>query len=482
MLFRQIVDEKLAQYAYLVGCQRTKEALLIDPERDVDRYLEIADAEGFEIVAVAETHIHADFLSGAREFAERGVRVYLSDEGDEAWKYRWIDDSRYDVTLLRDGDVIRLGLIELKAVHTPGHTPEHLSFQITDHGGGASDPMGVVTGDFVFVGDLGRPDLLESAAGIAGQQEPSARRLFDSVQEFLELPDFMQVWPGHGAGSACGKSLGAIPQSTVGYERRFNAAIDAVRRGRDRFVVSILDGQPEPPLYFARMKRLNRDGAPLLKDFPSPRYVPSDELATVTAEADLQIIDTRLDRVAFSAQHLPGSFYASLSRSFPTDVGSVADPEKPILLVVDSDRVREAVLDLIRIGFDDIRFYTTPGDLADHFAAGGQCATIHRVDFDDLGDLKATDDRQIVDVRYANEFDSAHIPGAINLPYTRLASRLEEIPKASEYFVHCASGARSMVSAALLAREGLRVTYVDGSFAEWWARRQKQEESSAATA
>nr|WP_243664236.1 MBL fold metallo-hydrolase [Rhodothermus marinus] len=173
MLFRQIFDPKLAQYAYLIGCQQTKEAIVIDPERDVDQYLRLAEEEGLRIVAVAETHIHADFLSGARELAERvGARLYLSAEGEaDGWASNWAKNGRYDVTFLRDGDTFRIGNIEFRAVHTPGHTPEHLCYLVTDRGGGATEPMGIVTGDFVFVGDLGRPDLLESAARISGMKE-----------------------------------------------------------------------------------------------------------------------------------------------------------------------------------------------------------------------------------------------------------------------------------------------------------------------
>jgi hydroxyacylglutathione hydrolase len=268
MYFRQIFDPELAQYAYIIGCQATGEALVIDPERDIDRYVEIAGEEGLRIVAVTETHIHADFLSGAREFAEQhGVKLYLSDEGDENWKYFWAKDSDYDVTFLKDGDVFDVGNIRIRAVHTPGHTPEHVSFLVTDRGGGASEPMGIASGDFVFVGDLGRPDLLETAAGVAGAREPSARRLFDSTKRFLALDDHVQVWPGHGAGSACGKALGAVPQSTVGYERRFNAGLSFDEE--QSFVDAILDGQPEPPIYFARMKELNKSGVPILGDPPS---------------------------------------------------------------------------------------------------------------------------------------------------------------------------------------------------------------------
>ncbi|MGH7539581.1 MAG: MBL fold metallo-hydrolase, partial [Gemmatimonadota bacterium] len=256
MFFRQIFDDKLAQNAYLIGCQQTGDALVIDPQRDIDRYVALAKTEELRIVAVAETHIHADFLSGAREFAERfGTRVYLSDEGDENWKYTWPANGDYDAVLLSDGDTFGIGRIELTARHTPGHTPEHLAFLLVDRGSGASEPMGLVSGDFVFVGDVGRPDLLETAAKVSGAREPSARRLWASIQRFLELPEYLQVWPGHGAGSACGKALGAVPETTVGYEKRFSPAIDRARRGEEPFVRFILEGQPEPPLYFARMKR-----------------------------------------------------------------------------------------------------------------------------------------------------------------------------------------------------------------------------------
>ncbi|MEX0599042.1 MAG: MBL fold metallo-hydrolase, partial [Rhodothermales bacterium] len=242
MLFRQIFDPKLAQYAYLIGCQQTKEALIIDPERDIDRYVDLAEAEGLNIVGVAETHIHADFLSGAREFAERfDITLYLSDEGDEDWKYEWVRGTRgdgrpYDVTLLKDGHSFTIGNIEIQAVHTPGHTPEHLSYLVTDRGGGATSPIGIATGDFVFVGDLGRPDLLEQAAGMHGLQEPSARMLYGSLPEFTKLQEHLQVWPGHGAGSTCGKALGAVPTTTVGYEKRYNAALAVAEEGETAFV------------------------------------------------------------------------------------------------------------------------------------------------------------------------------------------------------------------------------------------------------
>ncbi|MCA9565738.1 MAG: MBL fold metallo-hydrolase, partial [Myxococcales bacterium] len=251
MFMRMVYDDKLAQAAYLIGCQKTGEAIVIDPERDVDRYIDLAKQNGLRIVATAETHIHADFVSGSRELAERvGAKVYVSDEGDADWKYQWLDKKvaggSYDYQLLHDGDTFSVGNIDFQVIHTPGHTPEHIVFLVTDRGGGATEPIGVATGDFVFVGDLGRPDLLESAAGIAGMMEPSARRLYGTLKTLDKIPDYVQVWPAHGAGSACGKALGAVPMSTVGYEKRFNPAIKAAS-SEQNFVDFILSGQPEPP-------------------------------------------------------------------------------------------------------------------------------------------------------------------------------------------------------------------------------------------
>jgi hydroxyacylglutathione hydrolase len=471
MLFRQIADDKLAQYAYLIGCQQTGEAILVDPERDVDRYLEIAGREGLTVTAVAETHIHADFLSGARELAARvpGLRLYLSDEGDADWKYEWVKEGGHDVRrlrLLRHGDTFRVGKIEFRALHTPGHTPEHMSFLVTDHGGGASEPIGLLSGDFVFVGDLGRPDLLETAAGVQGVMKPSAKRLHGSVRQFLELPDFVQVWPAHGAGSACGKALGAIPTSTVGYERRFSPAIDAALRGEDGFVDFILSGQPEPPLYFARMKRLNKLGAPVLGGLPNPRRLEAGELATLAGRTDVFVLDTRLDRRAFFAGHLPGSLLAPLDRTFPTVAGSFVDPEKPLYLIVEEGQVEEAVRDLARIGFDRIEGYAVPAALAELADAGFPLAAIESIDFAELERRRSEGEPAILDVRGAAEHAAGHIPGAVQIAHTRLAAQLGRVPE-GEVHVHCRSGARAAASAAFLARQGRKAVHVDGAFADW---------------
>ena len=470
MLFRQIFDPKLAQYAYLVGCQQTGEALIIDPERDIDRYVEAAESEGLRITAVAETHIHADFLSGAREFAERfGTVTYLSDEGGEEWGSDWARDGSYEARFLKDGDTFSVGGIEVRAVHTPGHTPEHLSYVLIDRGGGASTPIGIATGDFVFVGDLGRPDLLEQAAGMHGVQEPSARQLFRSLPRFTELEDYVQVWPAHGAGSTCGKSLGAVPQTTVGYERLYNTSLNVAESGEEPFVEAILAGQPEPQTYFARMKRDNNRGVPLLGALPQPRKFTVAELERTVKSGDTLVVDTRLDRSAVMNRHVPGALYAPFNKSFNMAVGSLVEDETtPILLVIEEASVEEAVRDLVRIGYDRIPGFVTPETLTRYFDRGGQSASIPRAGFEKIAELRDRDDMAVVDVRFAAEFASGHVPDAVSASYTRLPSFVDDrIPAGKHLLVHCASGGRSAAAAAFLAREGFEVTFIDGEFSNW---------------
>lgn len=466
MLVRQITDDHLAQNAYLIGCQQTGEAIVIDPERDVERYIEAAARENLRLVAATETHVHADFLSGARELAQRvpGIRILLSAEGGPDWQYRWPAADGVPATLLKDGDTFMIGRIELRAWHTPGHTPEHMSFVVTDHGGGASEPMGVASGDFVFVGDLGRPDLLETAAGLAGNREPSARRLFESANEFLRLPDFLQVWPGHGAGSACGKALGAIPTTTVGYERRFSPAIAQAARGSQPFVDFILSGQPEPPAYFARMKQLNLEGPPVLGTLPAPARLDPRHLVETARTA--QVIDTRNSRQDFMREHVDGALYAPFDKTFPTVVGSLADPDQPLVLLIDERDVAAAVRDLVRIGYDDVRGWS-PVDLEAFKEAGGRTSSIESISFAELEARRQAAPVTVLDVRAAGEYDARHIPGAINIAHTRLRAAQPVFASDGPVYVHCAAGVRSAVSSAYLAARGLHVVHVDGPFKNW---------------
>jgi len=357
-----------------------------------------------------------------------------------------------------------VGGIDFQAVHTPGHTPEHISFLITDRGAGAGEPMGMVSGDFVFVGDLGRPDLLESAAGRTGEMEPSARRLYGSALGVFELPDYLRIWPGHGAGSACGKALGAVPDTTAGYEKRFSPALAAVKDGEDAFVEYILEGQPEPPLYFGRMKEQNRLGPPVLGPLPRPRRLSGAQLSGAAAKDGTVVVDTRIDRLDYYGGHIPGSIYAPLNKSFPTVTGCYVDPSWRIVLVCREDEVEEAVRDLVRIGLDRVTGWAPPQELAAFEAAGGALASIEVIDFDEVGRRLPDPEVQVLDVRRAAEFAAACIDGAANIAHTRLAGRLQELPRDRQLLVHCLSGARASAAVSLLEREGFEVAAVNDIF------------------
>lgn len=465
MLVRQLFDPALAQYAYLIGCPRTGEAIIIDPQRDIDRYYAAAAKHKLRIVAAADTHIHADYLSGLREFAERGVRVYASDEGAPDWRYEWLVDSNYDYQLLKHQDRFRVGNIEFVAVHTPGHTPEHIAYAVIDHGSGATEPAGIATGDFVFVGDVGRPDLLEEAAGHAGSMIPAAQQLYRSLTRFKAMPEFAQVWPGHGAGSACGKSLGDVPSSTVGYELRFNPAVRSAT-SETHFIEYILNGQPEPPLYFARMKRDNRAGPKVIGDVPTLPHLPSRQLAELAGRTDVAVVDTR-SRAAFAAGHLPKSLLAEWDFQFANIVGSYVAENTPVYLVIDGRHVEDAVRILLRIGYDNLRGFFTPHDLDTYLAAGNAMATIETIDMAEMERRRSHEGARVLDVRGKVDFDSAHVPNAMNIAHTRLAARLSELPNDAPVLVHCASGARAAHASALLARHGYSPSTVADSFAHW---------------
>jgi hydroxyacylglutathione hydrolase len=460
MFFKQIFEPRLAQYAYIIGCQANGEAVVIDPMRDIDQYFAIAEREKLKIVAAADTHIHADYISGLREFAERGVRVYASDEGDAEWKYEWLTGSSYDYRLLKDGDMFTIGNIEIKAIHTPGHTPEHIMYAITDTASGAKEPMGYTTGDFVFVGDVGRPDLLESAAGMKDVMKPSAQTLFKSLVSFKRYPEYHQIWPGHGAGSACGKALGAVPDSTIGYELRYNASL-AHTDSEENFVDFILRDQPEPPLYFARMKRDNKIGPKVLGTLPKPKRIGVPELKTFVRNTDVALIDTR-DRYEFLDGHIPGSIFSPLDKQFNTTAGSYVEEGKPLYLLIDDNRVSEAVRDLINVGLDTIVGYATPEDLEAYRQSGGEIEKTEYTSFEKAAELLRSNNIRVIDVRKRSEFEEGHVQGAINVPHTRLLERLDEVPENGTVFVHCSAGGRSAVAAALLQRYGRDVLYVDG--------------------
>src|SRR5581483_9412214 len=377
------------------------------------------------------------------------------------WQYAYA--ARDNARLLRNGDVIMVGNVRVEAVHTPGHTPEHLSFLVTD-AAAADQPIGIVTGDFVFVGDVGRPDLLERAANVAGTMEASARTLFRSLQRFRQYPDWMQVWPGHGAGSACGKGLSAVPHSTVGYERRFNWAFGI--ENEDAFVQAVLDGQREPPACFAVMKRLNRDGPPPRDPARVPVRLGRSGLADAL-RAGAFVLDTRRAD-AFAAAHVPGSINVPLNRSFTSYASWVVPYDRDVVLIADNDAAtRDAVCALAMIGVDHVTG-AAPAAVVDEWRKDGRAGTVAQVRAKELAQALAAGTSAVVDVRDPAEWRSSRVAGAPNIPFGRIGERLADLPAAGTIVLQCQSGSRSMVAAStLLARGVVNVANLVGGLDEW---------------
>lgn len=465
MLLKRLYDTKLAQASYLIGCAATGEAIVVDPNRDVEQYIRAAADEGMRISRVTETHIHADFVSGSRELAQRtGAELLLSDEGDAGWKYAFATSA--GAKLLNDGDNFMVGNLKFDVIHTPGHTPEHISFLVTDTP--ATDkPMGAITGDFVFVGDVGRPDLLEKAAKISGTMEGSARTLFRSLQKFKQLPDYIQIWPGHGAGSACGKSLGAVPFSTLGYEKIANWGLGVA--DEEEFVQTVLAGQPEPPKYFAEMKRINKEGPRILGGFHRPELFPASAMDGLLRKREL-IVDTR-PAPDFASGHIPGSINIPLNKSFNTWAGWLLPFDRDFYLIVDaqcSHCIDESVRDLAMIGLDRVAGYFSADVIEAWAASGGELATVPHISATELAQRVRRGDVAVIDVRGRSEWEAGHLPGVPNIPVGYLTDHLRDIPRSKPVVVHCQSGARSAIAASVLQASGLtNVINLAGGFAEW---------------
>ncbi|MCR8670005.1 MBL fold metallo-hydrolase [Agrococcus sp. HG114] len=459
MLLERIYDEDLAQASYIIGCQATGDAIVVDPRRDVDAYLDFAAKHGLRIAHVTETHIHADYLSGTRELAARtGARMHVSDEGGPDWTY---GEGFADAALLHDGDEIGVGNVTLRAVHTPGHTPEHLSFLVTD-GAQAAEPGFMLTGDFVFVGDVGRPDLLDEAAGGVDTRFEGARQLFASLRDrFLALPDYVQVLPAHGAGSACGKALGAIAMTTVGYERSFAWwAPHLAADDEQGFVDELLSGQPDAHAYFARMKRQNRTGPALVGDL-APLVERSSDEARELLDADSAIlVDTRDHRrvhegTVAGALNIPGADKAASYGAW------VVDPEReprPLVLLVDDADEAERMRDhLVRVGIDRVHGFTRS-------LAGLPLVQPRLMQPEELDGLEGA---QLVDVRGRSEHADGHIPGSRHLSGGRALWHLDELPTDGAVVTYCQSGVRNSIVASALRRAGVDVIELDGSYAAW---------------
>ncbi|CAN5377633.1 MBL fold hydrolase [soil metagenome] len=467
MLLKRFYDTKLAQASYLVGCQATGEAIVVDANRDVAQYLHAADEEGLRISHITETHIHADFVSGSRELAERsGGQLLLSGEGGPDWSYAFTDAA--GARLLHDGDTFMVGNLRFHVMHTPGHTPEHLAFVVTDTPA-TDQPIGAITGDFIFAGDVGRPDLLEKAAHVVGTMEASARSLFKSLQLFKALPDHLQIWPGHGAGSACGKALGAMPSTTLGYEKIANWGLRLT--GEDEFVEAVLSGQPEPPRYFAEMKRINKEGPRVLGGMPHPSLVADAMLPDLIASGSL-VVDTRT-AAEFAARHVPGTINIPLNKSFNTWAGWFVPFDRDFYLIAGESGERaiaEAARDLAMIGLDRVVGYFDAGAIDAWEASGHEVWTIPQMSAREMARHMAAGDIAVLDVRGQSEWEAGHVPGVNNVPAGYIADDIASLPTDRPLVLHCQGGGRSAIAASVLRARGVsNVVNLSGGFGAWQA-------------
>lgn len=450
MFFKRFYDTDLAQASYMVGCQKTGECLVIDPVRDISIYQEEAAREKLRITHVTETHIHADYLSGSRELASAtGAELFLSDEGNADWKYGFASTRVYN------GTTFMVGNIKVEVRHTPGHTPESISFLVTDTPRG-DQPTMYFTGDFVFVGDIGRPDLLDEAAGGIDTRFVGAKQMFASLRDqFLTIPDFVQVWPAHGSGSACGKALGAVPSTTVGYERALSWWAKYVEKGDEQgFTDELLNGQPDAPLYYGRMKMQNKGGPALLGDLPALHRLSAHEVQEKLAKGT-RIIDTRV-REQHQAAAPASAINIPDGNTLETWAGWLLRPEdSDYVLLAPHDRVEAIRRRLWMVGLDNIVGFIDSVDDLDT----SRTPLITGTDI--------PEGAMILDVRNKTEYSEGHIPGAVQLHAGRLPWRLDELPKDHEIVVHCQSGARSAAASSFLRSQGLHVQELAGGYAAW---------------
>ncbi len=461
MFFEHIYDKTLAQRSFLIGCQATGEAIVIDARRDIDVYLEIAAQNNLRITHITETHIHADFLCGSRELAAvTGAMLYLSAEGGPDWLYEFPHIS------LKDGDIIRVGNLSLKVIHTPGHTPESISFLLTDHPA-TDQPVMIFTGDFVFTGDIGRPDLLEKAAGMIGTKEVGAHQMFQSLKKFSSLPDYVQVWSAHGAGSACGKALGAVAVSTVGYEKIRNWAFE-FGDDEEAFVESLLADQPEPPKYFAQMKRLNKVKRRLLIEVPKHPQLSADQFHGAFKKA-IRVVDTR-HKNKVAQGFIPGSINIQGNNAFANWAGWLLNYEEQFMLVAEPEQMEDLTRKLMRIGLDNIY-----GFVSDVDGLGIELEKMNNITRAQLISMRELQDIQILDVRGLKEYQAGHIDGAAHVFLGTMEDQLGRISRSKPIIVYCQAGDRSSIAYSLLVRHGFKniMNYADG-YADWI----KEDESS----
>ncbi len=462
MIIDRFEVQGLAQYSYIISSQGR--SIVIDPIRDVDRYLRFLEERGLTLSSIVETHLHADFASGARALAEAtGAELALSayDEG-EHYQYGMAHRA------LKTGDHVQVGTVRVEALHTPGHTPEHLSFVVYDLERSATEPLALFSGDFLFVGSVGRPDLLGEEAKLG-----LAHELYRSLHVRLEaLPDSVQVYPGHGAGSLCGTGMSERAESTLGYERRTNHLFSLTE---EAFVAEILRSVPPMPRYYLRMKELNALGAEAFDAVPGAHALSPSEVEALTVEQDVVVLDLRRPE-AFGGAHIRGAINIGAGQNLSLWAGWLLDAKSRIVLVNDQGDDEESRRGLVRVGLDKIAGFLKAG-MPSWINAGLPFERTTQRSTEDVRDR--SNDTLVLDVRSDAEWRTGHIEGAMHLMLGDLPHQLQSLPQDRPIVCVCGSGYRSSIAASVLARSGFSgVESMDGGMAAWNKRRFAIERSA----
>ena len=466
MILKQYYLGCLAHASYLIADEKTKQAVVVDPQRDIDQYLRDAESQGLQIKHVFLTHFHADFLAGHIELRNRtGAKIHLGQRAQ----------AEYDFVKDKEGDVIELGAVRLKILETPGHTPEGISILVYDLAQSAERPHAVLTGDTLFIGDVGRPDLLASLGVTADEL---ADMLYDSVNKLARLPDETLVYPAHGAGSMCGKNLAKETVSTIGEQKKFNYALQPM--SREQFKAIVTEEQPEAPQYFAYDAVRNRQERPALEESMTKalRALPLEEVLRMKNQG-AQLLDVR-EAMEFEGAHLAGSLNIALQGKYATWCGTMLDRQAPIIVIAEPGGVDEAVMRLGRIGFDNVAGYLAGGMAAlENFPE--LVETTDRVTAPALQRrLGESDAPLVLDVRTEKEWDGGHIAGSVNIPLSHLRERIGELPTDRQIAVHCEGGYRSAIAASVLAQEGRKnVLDLVGGYKAWVASKLPVESAAA---
>jgi hydroxyacylglutathione hydrolase len=461
MILKQFYLDCLAQASYLIGDEQIGTAAVVDPRRDIQVYLEEAERQHLQVRHVFLTHFHADFVAGHLELRDRtGATIYLGASAK----------AEYPFTPLGDGDVVEFGRVRLQALETPGHTAESISILVFDLDRDATRPHAVLTGDTLFVGDVGRPDLRASLGWSASEL---GDRLYHSLwDKLLPLPDNTVVYPGHGAGSLCGKSLGETNVSTIGQERRSNYALQSM--SRDEFIALVTADQPDAPAYFTYDAVLNSKLHQTLESSLQRVMTPLSLAEVLELQKSGSVVMDVRDPVDFARGHLAGSVNIGLGGQYASWAGTILDRERPLVIIAPPGREEEAATRLGRIGFDQTAGFLQSGmqaleDRPDLLAATERIGAGELVD-----ELASATPPLVLDVRRPREWADAHIDGSINVPLNHLEERIGELPRDRRIVVHCASGYRSSIAASLLARRGFeRLAELTGGMAAWAQRNSK---------